>query len=110
MHCSEGIRQGLDQINNYRKRDGCFYVCDGANKAADYLRKEVVRYKHTTMKTCFFALLVFLSTFFQSALAATQDEEARFASATRKAFDTHDTDALSALTCLERVSNKIKKS
>ena len=62
------------------------------------------------MKTCFFALLVFLSTFFQSALAATQDEEARFASATRKAFDTHDTDALSALTCWDRVPSKLKES
>ena len=62
------------------------------------------------MKTYFFALLVFLPIFFQSVPAATQDEDARFVTAARKAFDTHDANALAALTCWERVSDKLKES
>jgi hypothetical protein len=62
------------------------------------------------MKTFFFALLVFLPIFFQSAPAATQDEDARFVTAARKAFDTHDADALASLTCWERVPDKLKES
>ncbi len=62
------------------------------------------------MKTYFFALLVFLSISFQSVQSATQDEEARLVTAARKAFDTHDADALAALTCWDRVPDKLNES
>jgi hypothetical protein len=61
------------------------------------------------MKPSFFAFLVFLSISFQSAPAATRDEEARFVAAARKAFDTHDATALAALTWWEHVSDKFKE-
>ena len=62
------------------------------------------------MKRCFFALLIVLSISFQSAPAATQDEEVRFATAARKVLDTHDADALAALTCWDRVPDKLKEN
>jgi hypothetical protein len=62
------------------------------------------------MKTFLCALAVFLFPPFQSVRAASPEEEARFLAATTTAFKKHDADALSALTCWDRVPEKLKES
>ncbi|MBI3876933.1 MAG: hypothetical protein HY300_13435, partial [Verrucomicrobia bacterium] len=60
------------------------------------------------MKTLAFAFAILLSLPFQSIQAASQEDEARFLAAARTAFEKHDADALVALTCWDRVPDKLK--
>ena len=62
------------------------------------------------MKLFISALAVLLLLPFQSVRAASQDEEARFLAAAKAAFERHDADALMALTCWDRVPDKLKDS
>ncbi|HXT12614.1 MAG TPA: hypothetical protein VN873_13705 [Candidatus Angelobacter sp.] len=45
-----------------------------------------------------------------SARAASPDEEAKFVEAAKQAFEKHDANALAALTCWDRVPNKLRTS
>jgi hypothetical protein len=69
-----------------------------------------VRPHHTSlMKTLILAItsvLVFQS---QAVQAASPEEETRFIAAAKQAFEKHDDDALVALTCWDRVPDKLKK-
>ena len=62
------------------------------------------------MKTLILALTSVLVFQLQSALAASPEEETRFVAAAKQAFEKHDTNALIALTCWDRVSDKLKDS
>ena len=62
------------------------------------------------MKTLTIALTAVLAFHLHSALAASPEEEVRFVAAAKLAFEKHDTNALIALTCWDRVSEKMKAS
>jgi hypothetical protein len=62
------------------------------------------------MKTLILALTSVLVLQLQSSLAASPEEEARFVAAAKQAFAKHDADALAALTCWDRVPDKLKAS
>ncbi len=59
------------------------------------------------MKTLVLSLASILILQFQPALAASPEEEARFLAAVRQGFDKQDTNALIALTCWDRVPDKL---
>ena len=61
------------------------------------------------MKILFFAIAVLVSPL-QSVWAASAEEEARFLAAVKTAFEKHDANALVALSCWDRVPEKLKKS
>ena len=58
------------------------------------------------MKTFIIALAVFIILPFQSLRAATPEEQARFLTAVRQAYDKQDTNAIFALVCWDGVSDK----
>jgi hypothetical protein len=60
------------------------------------------------MKTLTLALTTVLAFQLHSALAATPEEETRFVTAAKQAFEKHDADALMALTCWDRVPDRFK--
>lgn len=60
------------------------------------------------MKASLLALSVLLSTLSNLAFSATPDEEARFLKAVQDAYASRDKDAIIALTCWDRVSDKHK--
>lgn len=62
------------------------------------------------MKTSIIALAALLALPFQSVHAASNDEEAQFLAAAKAAFAKHDAAALAALTCWDRVPDKLKDS
>lgn len=62
------------------------------------------------MKAYLLALAVLLSLLTESVWAASQEEETRFLAAAKAAFEKHDADALMAITCLDRVPDKLKES
>jgi hypothetical protein len=62
------------------------------------------------MKTLILALTSVLVLQLQSVFAASPEEEARFVAAAKQAFAKHDADALAALTCWDRVPDKLKAS
>jgi hypothetical protein len=62
------------------------------------------------MKTLILVLTSVLVLQLQSVLAASSEEEARFVAAAKQAFEKHDADALAALTCWDRVPDKLKVS
>jgi hypothetical protein len=61
------------------------------------------------MKTLILALTSVLALQLQSSLAASPEEDARFVAAAKQAFEKHDADALVAMTCWDRVPDKLKK-
>jgi hypothetical protein len=58
----------------------------------------------------FILTLAIITLPFRSAWAASEPEEARFLAAAKSAFEKHDADALAALTCWDRVPDKLKNS
>jgi len=62
------------------------------------------------MKTLILALTSVLLFQLQAADAASPEEEARFVAVAKQAFASHDADALAALTCWDRVPDKLKAS
>ena len=62
------------------------------------------------MKLFLVALAVFISLPFQSVQAASPEEEASFLKAAKSAFAKHDVEALMAMTCWDRVPDKLKDS
>jgi hypothetical protein len=61
------------------------------------------------MKPLFLAMAVVFSLPVLPVRAASPEEEARFLNAARNAFDKHDADALVAMTCWDRVPDKLKE-
>jgi hypothetical protein len=61
------------------------------------------------MKTLILTIASVLVFQLQTVRAASPEEEARFATAAKQAFEKHDADALVALTCWDRVQDKLKK-
>ena len=62
------------------------------------------------MKTLILALTAILVFRLQPVLAASSDEEARFVTAAKQAFEKHDADALVLLTCWDHVPDRIKQA
>jgi len=62
------------------------------------------------MKTNLIAFAILISLSFQTVLAATPEEETKFLAAAKAAFEKHDSDALVALSCWDRVPDKLKES
>lgn len=62
------------------------------------------------MKTLILAITSVLVSQLQTVRAASPEEEARFIAAAKQAFEKHDADALVALTCWDRVPEKLKKN
>lgn len=62
----------------------------------------------TIMQTLILVITSVLALQLQAVYAASPQEEARFVAAAKQAFAKHDADALAALTCWDRVPDKIK--
>jgi hypothetical protein len=62
------------------------------------------------MKKHIIAIIVLLALSLRAMLAASPEEEARFLTAAKAAFEKHDGEALAALTCWDRVPDKLKES
>jgi hypothetical protein len=67
------------------------------------------RHYTTLMKTLILAIASVLIFQLQVVRAASPEEEARFIAAAKQAFEKHDADALIALTCWDKVPDKLKK-
>jgi hypothetical protein len=61
------------------------------------------------MKTLILTTASILAFLLQMVRAASPEEEARFVAVAKQAFEKHDSDALLALTCWDRVPDKLKK-
>lgn len=61
------------------------------------------------MKTLILVIASVLVSQFRAVQAASPEEETKFVAAAKQAFEKHDADALVALTCWDRVPDKLKK-